>query len=72
MGSEGFPLLPISNLMGKGVAMGKLSKRKKEYRRIRADSGQHRRIMVLMALFTLVAVVPTVIQMYRLMVADHE
>ena len=72
MGSEGFPLLPISNLMGKGVAMGKLSKRKKEYRRIRADSGQHRRIMVLTALFTLVAFVPTVIQMYRLMVADHE
>ena len=52
--------------------MGKLSKRKKEYRRIRADSGQHRRIMVLTALFALVAFVPTVIQMYRLMVVDHE
>ena len=52
--------------------MGKLSKRKKEYRRIRADTGQHRRIMVLTALFALAAFVPTAIQLYRLMVIDHE
>ena len=67
MGSEGFPLLPISILMERPV----VTKRKKELVRLRADSGQHRRIMVLMALFGVAAFLPTAVGLYGLMVRDH-
>ena len=50
--------------------MGK--KRRKEFSRVRADSGQHRRIMALMAVLGIMAFVPTAMQLYRLMVTDHE
>ena len=45
---------------------------KKTYERIRADSGQHRRILCLMAIFGLLAFVPASIQLHKLMVTDHE
>ena len=49
-----------------------MAKRKKEYARIRGDSGQHRRILTLMALLGLVAFVPTALRLYDLMVTDYE
>ncbi len=52
--------------------MGKPSKRKKEYLRIRGDSGQHRRILALMAALGVAAFLPTAVQLYRLMIEDHE
>ena len=52
--------------------MAKSSKRKKEYERIRGDSGHHRRILAVMALLGVVAFVPVALQLYRLMVVDYE
>ena len=45
---------------------------KKIYERIRADSGHHRRILCLMAVFGLIAFLPSVFQLHNLMVTDHE
>ncbi len=45
---------------------------KKTYERIRADSGHHSRILCLMALFGLLAFIPSAVQLHRLMVTDHE
>ena len=49
-----------------------MAKGKKEYARVRGDSGQHRRILTLMALLGLVAFVPTALRLYGLMVSDYE
>ena len=51
--------------------MAKSSKRKREYERIRADSGHHRRILVLMALLAVVAFVPVALRLHQLMVVDY-
>ncbi len=52
--------------------MKKKPPQKKQYRRIRADSGQHRRILALMAMLGVVAFLPTAAQLYKLMVTDYE
>ena len=49
-----------------------MANRKKEYARVRGDSGQRRRILVLMALLGLAAFVPTALRLYSLMVTDYE
>ena len=46
--------------------------RKKQYSRIRMDSGQHRRILVMAAVLGLLAFVPVAVQLYGLMVTDYE
>ncbi len=48
-----------------------MKKGKKEYARLRADSGQHRRIMVAAAVFGLLAFIPIGLRLYSLMIADH-
>ena len=52
--------------------MAKSSKRKKEYERVRADTGQHRRILSVMALLGVIAFVPVALRLHRLMVVDYE
>ena len=49
-----------------------MKNKRKEYARVRADTGQHRRIMAVMALLGLVAFVPTAVRLHRLMVTDYE
>ena len=49
-----------------------MKKSKKEFARIRGDSGQHNRILVIMALLGVIAFIPTALQLYRLMVRDYE
>ena len=44
--------------------------RRKEFARIRADSGHHRRILAVMAIFGMVAFVPVALQLYQLMITD--
>ena len=44
--------------------------RKKEYVRLRKDSGQHRRILVVGAMLGLMAFVPAALPLYRLMVTN--
>ena len=47
-------------------------KKRKEYRRLRLDSGQHRRIKIAAAIFGLLAFVPVALRLYQLMVTDYE
>ena len=49
-----------------------MKKERKGYGRVRADTGQHRRIMVVTALLGLVAFVPTALRLHKLMVTDYE
>ena len=49
-----------------------MAKGKKEYARIRGDSGQHRRILALMALLGVVAFVPTALRLYDLMITEYD
>ena len=44
---------------------------KKEYNRIRGDSGQHRRIIAAAVVFGMVAFVPVAVRLYQLMIADY-
>ncbi len=45
-------------------------KAKREFVRIRADSGQHRRILALMAALGIAAFLPVAFQLYQLMISD--
>lgn len=47
-------------------------KQKKEYARIRGDSGHHRRILAVMAVLGIAAFVPVIAQMYRLMIGEYD
>ncbi len=51
--------------------MAKRSK-KKEYARVRADSGQHRRIMVIMAILAVAAFIPVALRLYYLMISSYD
>ena len=51
--------------------MGRKGKRK-EYQRLRADSGQHRRILVVTVLLGAVAFVPIGARLYSLMIRQYE
>ena len=50
--------------------MGKA--RKKEYYRIRGDSGQKRRVLVVAVMLGILGFVPVVAQLFRLMVSDYD
>ena len=47
-------------------------KGRKEYTRLRGDSGHHRRILAVMAVLGLAAFVPVALQLYTLMVRDYD
>ncbi len=44
----------------------------KGYERIRADSGQHQRILAVMAVFSLIAFIPMGLRLYQLMVVQYD
>ena len=48
------------------------SKRKREYGRIRGDSGQHRRILIVAVLLGVLAFVPVSLRLYDLMIAQYD
>ncbi len=52
--------------------MAKQKRKKEEYVRIRADSGQHRRILILMALLGIIGFIPAALRLYDLMVLDYD
>ena len=52
--------------------MGKKEKRKKEYARVRSDTGQHQRILAAMAVLGVLAFLPIVGRLYRLMVEEYD
>ncbi len=47
-------------------------KKRKHYQRVRLDSGQHRRILLVSILFGAVFFVPVALRLYSLMVTDYE
>ena len=46
--------------------------KKRSYVRIRADSGHHKRILVITAVLGILAFLPMVLQLYQLMITDYE
>ena len=52
--------------------MGKREGKKPEISRLRADTGQHQRILLVMAVLGILAFLPIIGQLYRLMVADYD
>lgn len=50
----------------------KKSNRKREYGRLRADSGQHRRILIMALCLGILAFVPVVLQLYDLMITQYD
>lgn len=68
-------MLPIDGLVPyrKGRCyMGRKKRDKKEYNRLRADSGQHRRILGVMAVLGVLAFLPAVVQLTCLMVGSYD
>ena len=70
MGGEGFPLLPIHAIYQQGRVQGMAGKNG-SYSRLRMDSGQHTRIMVVMAVMGLAAFLPVGVRLWGLMVRDY-
>ena len=67
MGGKGYPCCPFPNSSAMGWNM-----HKDPYGRIRGDSGQKRRIMIVAMILGLLAFVPVIFQLYMLMVVDHD
>jgi len=67
-------LLPIDGLQSllKGRWLMTKHKRNQQYERVRADSGHHRRILAVMAVFCIVAFIPVGCQLYNLMISQHD
>ena len=68
MGGEGYPCCPFqdSRKVGDGMA-----NHKDPYARIRGDSGQRRRIVIIALLLGCLVFVPVAFRLYKLMVVDH-
>ncbi len=67
-------MLPILILLicGKGRdGMGK-RQRKRQYTRVRGDSGQHRRILYTALFLGVLAFVPAAVRLYQLMITDYD
>ena len=47
-------------------------RKKKQYSRLRADTGHHHRILAVMAVLGLAAFVPVALQLYNLMISDYD
>ncbi len=66
-------MLPILRLFDrKGRCPMAKKNKKREYVRVRADSGQHRRIIAVMAVLGIAAFVPIALQLYTLMISDYD
>ena len=73
MGGEGFPCCPFIAISLFKEGLGRVKKpKKKEYVRLRGDSGQQRRILLIAAILGIVAFVPVAIRLYGLMVRHYE
>ena len=68
MGGEGYPYCPFLNSREMGEPVGKIHD---PYERVRGDSGQRRRILLVAVVLGAVAFLPVAVQLYRLMVIDH-
>ena len=72
MGGEGFPCCPFwgsGQLTVRRMGMGKTGK---QYDRLRLNTGQHRRIYLMMLLFGVLAFLPVFWRLYDLMVRNYD
>ena len=68
MGGEGFPCCPFfESVCLKEAGMGK-----KQYDRLRLNSGQHRRILLVMLVMGLLVLVPAAVRLYQLMIQEYD
>ena len=49
-----------------------MAKQKREFARVRGDSGHHKRILAVMAMFGLAAFLPVGLQLYHLMIGEYD
>ena len=68
MGGKGYPCCPFQD---SGERWDGMAKHKDPFARIRGDSGQKRRIVLIGLVLGVVAFVPVIAQLYRLMVVDY-
>ena len=64
------PIIRLGTILGK-VGVDLKQKTKKEYRRIRGDTGQHMRILGTGLVLGILAFIPLAIQLYNLMVVNY-
>ena len=64
-------MLPFVFRLLERVLILKGRPRKKEYSRLRGDSGQHRRILIAAGILAFAAFIPISVRLYRLMIADY-
>ena len=69
MGGEGFPCCPL-RAYWKGWDLMKQGRRQ-PYTRVRADTGQHRRILLTGILFGILAFIPVTVRLFSLMVSQY-
>ncbi len=73
MGSKGLPCCPFMAIVTmKGRWLMTQRKKKDSMARLRADTGQHRRILAVMAVLGLLAFLPVGLQLGNLMISQHE
>ena len=68
MGGKGYPYCPFQNSGKDGMAM---AKQKDPYARVRGDSGQRKRILLVSLILGILCFVPVAARLYQLMVVDH-
>ncbi len=70
MGSKGFPCCPLTVSYKKG--RWSMKHTPSIYQRVRSDSGQHQRLLAVMAVLGLLAFVPMALRLYDLMVVQYD
>ncbi len=58
--------------MAEGSGIMRQSKRKREYGRLRGDSGQHRRILIMAVFLGIIAFVPVAVRLWDLMIRQYD
>ena len=68
-GQQGYLCCPSKS---KGRGFMKKNREKRAFNRVRADSGQHRRVLLVAAILGVLAFVPTIVQLCNLMIINYE
>ena len=68
-GQQGYLCCPSKS---KGRGFMKKNREKRAFNRVRADSGQHRRVLLVAAILGVLAFVPTIVQLCNLMIVNYE
>jgi len=73
MGSKGFPCCPfMQSCPWKGRCIMAKKQQKKEYLRLRGDTGHHYRILAMMVVLGIAAFLPVALQLWNLMIGQYD